>query len=121
MNNKTSAKAFLSDAKIILYEAQISMKKDHWHRVMRKCQEAAKLAITGLFRQVGIEYPKSHILGRMIKRELSRLSLLDGDELGKMAFITDSLAFDREVSFYGSPDGTPPSELFRCRGFPRSD
>jgi hypothetical protein len=33
-------------------------------------------------------------------------------ELNKMAFITDSLTFDREPSFYGSPDGTPASELF---------
>ena len=26
---------------------------------------------------------------------------------------TDSLAFDQEASFYGSPNGTPASELFK--------
>jgi len=112
MNNKESAKALLSDAVIILDETQISLKLCHWHRVVRKCQEATELAIKGLFRYLGIEYPKSHLLGRVIKRELGKFRFLDIDELNKMAFITDSLTFDREPSFYGSPNGMPASELF---------
>jgi HEPN domain-containing protein len=113
MNNETSAKALLSDAVIILDETQISLERGHWHRVVRKCQEATELAIKGLFRYLGIEYFKSHLLGRVIKRELGRFGFLTRDELNKMAFIADSLAFDREPSFYGSPDGTPASELFK--------
>ena len=112
MNNKESAKALVSDAVIILDETQISLELSHWHRAVRKCQEATELAIKGLFRYLGIEYPKSHLLGRVIRRELGRFRFLNSDELNKMAFITDSLTFDREPSFYGSPDGTPASELF---------
>lgn len=97
---------------IILDETQISLELCHWHRAVRKCQEATELAIKGLFRYLGIEYPKSHLLGRVIKRELGRFRFLNSDELNKMTFITDSLIFDREPSFYGSPDGTPASELF---------
>jgi len=101
--------ALLSDAVIILDETQISLELCHWYRVVRKCQDATELAI---FRYLGIEYPKSHLLGRVIKRELGEFRFLDIDELNKMAFITDSLTFDREPSFYGSPNGTPASELF---------
>jgi HEPN domain-containing protein len=112
MNNKKSAEAFLSDAKIILEESRFSFEKGHWHRVIRKCQEATELGIKGLFRYLGIEYPKSHILGRVIKKELNKYNLFSKEELGKIALISDTLAFDREPSFYGSPEGTPAAKLF---------
>ena len=112
MNNKQSAIAFLSDAEIILEETSVSFEKGHWHRVVRKCQEATELTIKGLFKYLGIEYPKSHLLGRIVKKEISKYKLFSREELNKMAFISDSLAFDREPSFYGSPQGIPASELF---------
>ncbi len=112
MNNKLSAIAFLSDAEVILDESRDSFDKGHWHRVIRKCQEATELAVKGLFKYLGIEYPKSHILGRVIKREIGKHNLFNKDDLTKMAYISDSLAFDREPSFYGSPNGTPASDLF---------
>ena len=112
MNNKWSAKAFLSDAEVILAESRASFEQGHWHRVIRKCQEAVELAVKGVFKYLGIEYPKSHILGRVIKRELSKYDLFDRDDLTKMAYIADYLALDREPSFYGSPEGIPASELF---------
>ena len=112
MNNKVSSLAFLSDAEIILDEARISFEREHWHRVVRKCQEAAELAVKALFKYLGLEYPKSHILGKIIKKEIGRHKLFENEELKKIAFITDSLAFDREPSFYGSSDGVAASTLF---------
>ena len=112
MNNKLSAKALLSDAEVILDESRASFEKAHWHRVIRKCQEATELAVKGVFKYIGIEYPKSHILGRVMKRELNKHNLFSRDDLNKMAYITDYLALDREPSFYGSPDGIPASDLF---------
>ena len=112
MNNKLSAKAFLSDAEVIVDESRASFDKKHWHRVIRKCQEATELTVKGLFKYVGIEYPKTHILGRVIKREIGKHNLFGKDDLRKMAYISDSLAFDRGPSFYGSPDGIPASDLF---------
>jgi len=70
MNNKISARSFLKDANIILEEAKISYEKEHWHRVVRKCQEACELAVKALFKYLALEYPKSHLLGRVIKKEL---------------------------------------------------
>ena len=112
MNNKLSAKAFLSDAEVIVDESRASFDKKHWHRVIRKCQEATELTVKGLFKYVGIEYPKTHILGRVIKREIGKHNLFGKDDLRKMAYISDSLAFDRGPSFYGSPDGIPAPDLF---------
>lgn len=112
MRNDKTARAFLSDSEIILEESLISFEKKHYHRVIRKCQEATELAIKGLFRYMGLEYPKSHILGRVIKKELSKFNIFSREDLNKIAYISDSLAFDREPSFYGSPEGIPASELF---------
>ena len=112
MNNKKTAVAFLSDADIILEEADFSFEREHWHRTIRKCQEATELAVKGMFKYLGIEYPKSHLLGRVIKKELGKHEIFTKEDLRKMAFVSDSLAFDREPSFYGSPEGFPASNLF---------
>ncbi|MDO9351759.1 MAG: HEPN domain-containing protein [Deltaproteobacteria bacterium] len=61
MNNKVSALAFLTDAEIILEESRLSLERGHWHRVVRKSQEATELAIKGMFKYLGLDYPKSHI------------------------------------------------------------
>jgi HEPN domain-containing protein len=112
MRNDRLAKAALEDAEIILQEARDSLARGHYHRVVRKCQEATELAVKGLFRHLGLEYPKWHVLGRLIRKELARFGLFERQELVQMATICDRLAFDRAPSFYGAPDGTPASELF---------
>jgi len=104
--------SFLSDSSIILEEAGTSYEKEHWHRVVRKCQEACELAVKALFRYLALEYPKSHLLGRVIKKELKNKKILTKSDLNKIAYISDELAFNREVAFYGSPEGIPPCELF---------
>jgi len=48
----------------------------------------------------------------VIKKELAKHRLFDKEELNKIAFISDSLAFDREPSFYGSFNGISASSLF---------
>ncbi len=89
-----------SGAEVILDESRDSFDKEHCHPVIRKCLEANEFAVKSLFKYLGIEYPKSHILGRVMKREISRYNLFNKDDLNKMAYISDSLAFDREPSFF---------------------
>lgn len=112
MTSDSSAKAYIEDAVIILEEARLSFDRRHFHRVVRKCQEATELVVKGLFRYFGIEYPKVHIIGRTIKKEIGRLNIFSREELDKIAYFSDRLAFDREPSFYGSIEGIPASELF---------
>lgn len=112
MKSDRSAKSSLQDAEIILDEARLSFQSGYSHRVVRKCQESTELAVKGLLRYFGIEYPKTHILGRIIKKELPKLGLFSQEELDKLAYVSDTLAFDREPAFYGSPEGTPASELY---------
>ncbi|MBA5942838.1 MAG: HEPN domain-containing protein [Methanophagales archaeon] len=100
MRNDRSAKISIQDAEIILDEAHISFKSCYYHRMMRKFQESTELAVKGLLKYLGIEYPRSHILGLIIKKEFSKIGLFSPDELKKLAYINDTLndtlAFDRE-------------------------
>ena len=112
MNSTSKASAYLSDAEIILNECTYSYEKGHWHRVMRKCQEASELAVMALFIFFGIDYPKAHIFGRVLRKQLKSFNVFTEDDLQKMANICDTLALDREPSFYGAPDGTPAASLF---------
>jgi HEPN domain-containing protein len=112
VRNDRAARGFLEDAAIILEEAEASQRAGRHHRVVRQSQEAAELAIKGLFRLWGIEHPKSHILGRTIRRELVSRKVLDRETADRLATDADSLAVDREPAFYGSPEGVPAGELF---------
>ncbi len=112
MNCVNSAISFIKDAQIILEEAYYSQERHQYHRVVRKCQEASELAIKGLFKYFSIEYPKAHILGRTIRKKLVNLNILSDDELEKIIYYCDSLAFERETSFYGTNDGISAAELY---------
>jgi HEPN domain-containing protein len=112
MKNDVSARALIEDAKIIFEEARLSFEKGHWHRVMRKCQESAELSVKGIFKYIGIEYPKVHQMGSVIKKEIPGRKILAKDEIDRLSGISDSLALDREASFYGADDGRPASGLF---------
>ncbi|MBI5745589.1 MAG: HEPN domain-containing protein [Nitrospirae bacterium] len=102
--------AYIKDAKIIEQEARESLDKGHYHRTVRKCQEAVELALKGLLRLVSIEYPKSHRVGTVLL-ESGLKNEVRLEDLKKIAEISDELARERETAFYGTDEG-PAGELF---------
>ncbi len=109
MRNIDIARSYVKDAKLILDEAEDSLNKGHYHRTIRKCQEGVELALKGLLRLKGIEYPKSHKIGKVFVETLK--GDIDIDILQRAADISDQLAINREPSFYGSED-LPAEELY---------
>ena len=101
MKNDIAGKSYIGDAKIILEEAEESFNKGYNHRTIRKCQESIELALKGVLRIVGIEYPKSHRIGVVLKDSALK-EKLDEETLEKIIAITDRLADEREIAFYGS-------------------
>jgi hypothetical protein len=47
-----------------------------------------------------------------MNKELTKFGLFSREELERLGYISDTLALDREPSFYGTWDGTPASELY---------
>jgi HEPN domain-containing protein len=62
-------KLYINDALIILDEAQQSFEHEHWHRTVRKAQEAVELALKGLLRWAGILYSKIHKISESLKNQ----------------------------------------------------
>ncbi|MGQ3684154.1 MAG: HEPN domain-containing protein [Candidatus Loosdrechtia sp.] len=102
--------AYIKDAKTIAEEARESLNKRHYHRTVRKCQEAVELGLKGLLRFVGIEYPKSRRVGAVLL-ESSLKDAVPMDVLKRVAELSDELAREREPAFYGTEEGTA-EELF---------
>ncbi|MDZ7292203.1 MAG: HEPN domain-containing protein [candidate division KSB1 bacterium] len=109
---KRLAETYVNDAIIILDEARLSFAHGHWHRTVRKAQEAVELALKGLLRWAGIEYSKIHKIGDALKNP-KLLTVLTSEELQQFASISDNLVLQRGLAFYGSEDtGTGAPELF---------
>jgi HEPN domain-containing protein len=66
LTTRRNAQAFLADARLISEEAQQSFEKEHYHRVVRQCQEAAELALKGYLLFAGITYPRTHDVGLIL-------------------------------------------------------
>lgn len=110
MRNDRLASGHFDDARIIGEEARESLAKGHYHRTVRKCQEATEMALKGLLRMVGIEYPKSHMIGSVLLSPALE-GKVEAGVLKKLAAISDQLALDRETAFYGSEEESA-QELF---------
>lgn len=112
MTNRVVGRAYIEDARVILAEAEASLEQGHFHRTVRKCQESAEMALKGLLRMAGIEYPKAHRVGRVLL-ESSVAQVVSADRLREIARISDELADAREEAFYGSEERSA-AELFSC-------
>ncbi len=110
MTNHSIGRAYIEDARVILHEAETSLKEGHHHRAVRKCQESVEMALKGLLRVAGIEYPKAHRVGRvLLDSPLNQVTSLERHR--EIARIADELADAREEAFYGSEE-QPAAELF---------
>ena len=110
MTNHSIGRAYIEDARLILHEAELSSHEGHHHRTVPKCQESVEMALKGLLRVAGIEYPKAHRVGRvLLDSPITQVTTLE--RLREIARIADELAATREEAFYGSEE-QPAAELF---------
>lgn len=110
MNSLQEGEAYIADARIILTEAEDSFARGHFHRAVRKCQESVELALKGLLRLYGVEYPRRHVFASVLRASpVARRT--DPGELDTIIEIADRLAEEREASFYGMGP-TPARQLF---------
>jgi HEPN domain-containing protein len=110
MTNREFGRAYIKDARLILAEAEASLEQGHFHRTVRKCQESVEMALKGLLRVAGIEYPKAHRVGRVLL-DSAVVQVVSGDRLRDIARIADELADAREEAFYGS-ESSSAADLF---------
>ncbi len=113
MTNKTLAQSYLLKATKRLRVLSVLLEEDAYSDVIREAQELVELALKGVLRQIGIEPPKQHDVGKLIVDFRSRLPKEVAREAKRLADISRWLRKEREFSFYGDIDFIPTEEYTR--------
>ncbi len=113
MNTLELARSNLRQAKERLKHAGEALETGNYPYVVRQCQEAVELALKAALRLVGIEPPKWHDVGPILRRERSRFPRWFRELVDELASISRSLRKESELAMYGDEEaGIPPEELY---------
>ena len=113
MNNVDMAKSYITQALERLRHAEEALVNGNYPYVVRQCQEAVELTLKAALWLVGIEPPKWHDVGPVLRKERSRFPNWFQEHIDELASISRSLRKEREFAMYGDKEsGIPPEELY---------
>ncbi len=113
MNSLELAKSNIRQARERIIHASEAFERGNYPYVVRQCQEAVELALKASLRLVGIEPPKWHDVGPILKRERKRFPQWFSEIVDKLASISRKLRKERELAMYGDEESMiPPEELY---------
>jgi len=107
------ARSYLSQAEIRIRMAEIAFERQNYPYVVRQSQEAVELSLKAALRLIGIEPPRWHDVGPILRRFRERFPEWFRNHIEELAFISRQLRREREPSMYGDEElGIPPNELY---------
>ena len=90
--------------------------KTNYPYVIRQSQEAVELSLKAVLRIVGIEPPKFHDVGPILRKNSKLYPEWFRKEIDKMASISRILRREREASMYGDEElALTPDEIYTLR------
>ncbi|MBS7656272.1 HEPN domain-containing protein [Candidatus Bathyarchaeota archaeon] len=113
MNNIELAKSNLRQAEERFKHAKEALEAGNYPYVIRQCQEAVELSLKAALRIAGVEPPKWHDVGPILRRERLRFPQWFQEIIDELASISRSLRREREFSMYGDEEtGVSAEELY---------
>lgn len=113
MNSKEMAESYLMEGEIRLKTARSALEDRHFAYAVRQSQESVEMALKGALRYVGIEPPKWHDVGIILRKEVQKFPEWFTENLDRLTLISRELRREREPSMYGDSDlNLPPQELY---------
>jgi HEPN domain-containing protein len=110
------AKSGIRQAGVRVEFAENALAKEEYPYVVRQSQEAVELALKGVLRLVGIEPPKWHDVGPILKEYSDRFPQWFSENIEELASISRELRHEREPAMYGDEEtSTPPYKLYSRR------
>ena len=82
MTNHDSGENLLKDAEVYYEEMHRMFEKEKWNIVVRRAQEIVELSLKGIFKIMGIDFPKVHNVAPLFVNLLQE----KGIELGKEVY-----------------------------------
>lgn len=112
MRNSRLAADYVKRAAARLHAVDVLFDAGSWADVVGESQEVVELALKGLLRAAGVDPPRVHDVGDVLKAERSRMPSGLASEVDQLAAASRTLRRDRELAFYGAEDLTP-SDFYR--------
>ncbi|MEM0006484.1 MAG: HEPN domain-containing protein [Ignisphaera sp.] len=113
MNSIAMAQPYLRQAEERIKHAKEALGGGNYPYVVRQCREAVELLLKASLRLVGVEVPKWHDVGPVLRREANRFPEWFQAEIPILARIPRKLRREREISIYGDEEsGVSPDELY---------
>ncbi|MGC9118414.1 MAG: HEPN domain-containing protein [Thermoproteus sp.] len=113
MNNLDLARSHIRQALERIRHAREASEGGNYPYSVRQCQEAVELLLKAALRIVGIEPPKWHDVGPILRRERDKFPRWFQEHVDRLASISRRLRKERELAMYGDEDsGVPPEELY---------
>lgn len=116
MTNRSLASSYLLKARTRLVVLQVLRQEEAYSDVVREAQELVELALKALLRHGGIEPPKWHDVGGIVRDHRERFPTLDGQELDRLVTASLWLRKEREASLYGDIDFIPTEQYGQDAG-----
>lgn len=96
MNSKGMAESYLMEGEIRLKTARTALEEGHFAYAIRQSQESVEMALKGALRHAGIEPPKWHDVGIILRKESERFPVWFTKNLDRLALISRELRRERE-------------------------
>ncbi len=102
MTNWEVGRKFIQEAERILKRDAVgAYEEGSWNLSIRRSQEAVELALKGLLRMLGIDYPKHHDVGELLLQQvMDKFPAIKRDMLERIKDISKRLSRDRAPAFY---------------------
>lgn len=110
MTNLSLSRSYLQKAQLRLEVLGLLMERKGYSDVVREAQEAVELALKGMLREVGLEPPKLHDVGKFLLEHKVKFAAEVREQLPVLADLSARLRKDRELSFYGDEDFVPSEQ-----------
>jgi len=106
-------RSYLVDAGRRIELAEICLERRYFHLVVRLCQEAIELCLKAVLRFLGIEYPRAHDVGYVLRQYRNLFPEWFRVHVDELARISRDLAHNRGPAMYGDEEAEiPPEELY---------
>ena len=109
MTNTSLAESYLIKARVRLDVLDVYLDREAYSDVVREAQEIVELALKGMLRQVGMEPPHWHDVGRFVREHRDRFPTVTDSGIERLTEVSTALRKERELAFYGAIDFIPPT------------
>ena len=113
MNSRAMAQSYLRQAAERLRHAEEALESGNYPYTIRQSQELVEFSLKAALRFAGIEAPKWHDVGPVLRRNTQRFPEWFRSKINELASISRRLRREREPSMYGDEEsGLSPDELY---------